>query len=70
MLNYQSHPFLPLQPQVSTDGEILEEKKWLGRDKLDAAVRDDDILHGAIRARLMEDEEEEENNEASGWDEV
>ncbi len=54
---------------VDEDGIVEEELKWLGRDKLDKAVRDDEDLETAIRDRLMIDEDVDEA-ETSGWDDV
>ncbi len=54
---------------LADDGqEVLEEFKWLGRDKLDAAIREDSVLEAAVRDRLMVDEDDED--EPSGWDDV
>ena len=55
---------------IADDGEVLEEHKWLGRDKLDAALRDDPVLVEAVRDRLMEDEDEEEDATPTGWEHI
>lgn len=47
----------------SKSGEVLEELKWLGRDKLDASVRDSEDLQQAIRDRLMMDPDEDDDDE-------
>jgi len=48
--------------------EVVEEMKWLGRDKLDAQVRADEDLQNQIRTRMMADDEEDVI--PSGWDAV
>ena len=53
---------------VDDNGEIIEEHKWLGRDKLDAEIREDSVLEESIRELLMVDEDN--SDEPSGWDDV
>lgn len=55
---------------LGNDGEVIEEHKWLGRDKLDAAIRDDETLEIAVRDRLLVDDEDDEDDEPSGWDNI
>ena len=48
------------------DGEVVEEHKWLGRDKMDGVIREDDDLRSQILQRLSQENEDP----TTAWDSI